>query len=165
MILDTAWSPVSGNTFFATAGRDKLVKVWRLFKDLSQQKFEPTETISRRSAVTAIAFTCDQEEKLACLVVGEEDGLISFHVFDLQNGPSLKKSWDMDEFSMAKTVTRLQWRPKRQDKANQPHTQLAIAVADGSIQVLRVDWETAYFESSHRQTPKEISGQIGPLTQ
>jgi len=145
MILDGAWSPVSGNPFFATAGRDKLVKLWHLAKGASEHLFE---TISRRSAITAISFTCDQDKNLACLVVGEEDGLISFHVFDLRNGVSLQKSWDLDVFSCAaKAITRAQWRPRSEDDPVREPMKLAIAAADGSVRILKVSWVDAYYES------------------
>lgn len=146
MILDAAWSPVSGDIRFATAGRDKTVKLWQLGNDAPTPQFELVATISRRSAVTAIAFTCSQDENLLCLVVGEEDGLLSIHVFTLQDGPSLRKSWDVDEFSTAKAVTRVQWRPRLHDEAREEHSQLAVAAADGSVRVLKVDWVAAYLE-------------------
>lgn len=157
MILDAAWCPVSGQTFFATAGRDKLVKIWHLAEDGPQQKFELVETISRRSAVTAISFTCDHDEKLACLVLGEEDGLISFHVFALENVLALQKSWDMHEISAAKAVTRVQWRSKLHDKTDQAPMHLAVAAADGSIRILMVHWVTTYYESLQAQAHNDAS--------
>jgi elongator complex protein 2 len=146
MILDAAWSPVEGNTFFATAGRDKLVRIWQLRNEGSQKKFELVETISRHSAVTALSFTCDQDKGLACLAVGEEDGLLSFHVFALQDSLTPQKSWDMEEFSVAKAVTRVQWRPQTYDEKNHAPTYLAVAASDGSVRILTVCWATVYRE-------------------
>lgn len=152
MILDAAWFPSNRNIFFATAGRDKLIKLWQLTNDGSRGKFELVETISRRSAVTAIAFTCDHDKKLACLVVGEEDGHISFHVFDVQVGILLQKSWESVEIRTAKAVTRLEWRQKPHDISDLVPDLLAVAAADGSIQVLRVHWATVYHECMSQQT-------------
>jgi elongator complex protein 2 len=152
MILDAAWSPISGNVFFATAGRDKVVKLWQIAKDRSRREFELVGTIPRRSAVTAISFTCDRDENLVCLVVGDEDGLISFHVFTVKDGLSLQKSWDREELSSAKAVTRVQWRPKLRDETSEAPARLAVAAADGSVRILTVRWVTAYLESAASQS-------------
>jgi elongator complex protein 2 len=149
MVLDAAWLPstVSGKVFFATAGRDKVVKLWRLASNGSKPQFELVDTLARRSAVTAISFTCDRDQKLICLAVGEEDGLLSLHVFTLRDGLSLQKSWDVEEFSAAKAVTRVQWRPRMKEEAGEESSRLAVAAADGSVRVLRVDWMAGFLES------------------
>lgn len=142
MILDAAWSPVHEHTFFATAGRDKLIKLWHLVKDGPQQAFALVETITRLSAVTAISFSSNRDQNLACLAAGEEDGLLSFHLFTLDNNLSLLKSWDMDTvYCPAKSVTRIEWRPGSKYETSQAGTHLAIAVADGSVRVILVAWE------------------------
>ena len=149
MILDAAWSPVRGHAFFATGGRDKLVKLWHLVNDGSQQQFALAETITRRSAVTAISFTSNRDRSLVCLVVGDEDGLMSFHVFALGNVPSLLNSWDMDTLDCpAKLVTRIQWRPESKDETGKEGTHLAVAAADGSVRILLIDWEESFKEAS-----------------
>jgi elongator complex protein 2 len=149
MILDAAWSPVRGHTFFATGGRDKLVKLWHLINDGPQQQFTLVETITRRSAVTAISFTSNRDQSLACLAVGEEDGLMSFHVFALENVLSLLKSWGMDTLDCpAKSVTRIQWRPESEYETSKEGTHLAVAAADGSVRIFLVDWEESFKEAS-----------------
>ena len=148
MILDAAWSPVSRHTFFATAGRDKLVKLWQLVSEGPHQKFVLADTITRNSAVTAISFTYERHGKLACLAVGEEDGLMSFHVFSLQESVSMLNSWDMDTVCCpAKAVTRIQWRPKFDYETDEEGTQLAVAAADGSVRVLWIDWVKVHEKS------------------
>ena len=146
MILDAAWSPVGGHTCFATAGRDKLVKFWQLHDHQTNPKFTLAETITRRSAVTAISFTCSQDEKVICLAVGEEDGLISFHLYAVQYGLSLLSSWDMDTiYCPAKAINKIQWRPKDTDETG---TSLATAAGDGSVRILRVDWISTDYQRS-----------------
>ena len=102
--------------------------------------------------MTAISFTYDRDENLVCLVLGDEDGLISFHVFTLKDGLSLQKSWDMEELSTAKAVTRVQWRPKLQGETSEAPARLAVAAADGSVRILTVHWVKAYLESVASQS-------------
>ncbi|KAK5100031.1 Elongator subunit elp2 [Exophiala xenobiotica] len=140
MILDAAWSPVGGYPFFATAGRDKTVKLWGhalRYAETASDEFCLTTSLARPSAVTAIDMTCDEEEVYAILVVGEEDGRLSIHSFDLET-LKLKKSIELD--SLSKAVNRVAWRAAWPTWAKDgPGAQLAIAGADGSVRVLRVD--------------------------
>ena len=142
MILDAAWSQSAQSCFFATAGRDKLVKVWQL----EGAKFVLTTSISRQLPITSIAFTCDREQRLACLAVGEEDGQISIHVLnDLTL--ELVASTDIDvAVCPSKAVTRLAWRPAGAEHADADadadDSQLAVASADSSVRIMQVGWES-----------------------
>jgi len=140
MILDAAWSPIGGYPFFATAGRDKTVKLWghaSRYAETPSDGFSLITTLARPSAVTAIDMTYDEEEQYALLVVGEEDGRLSLHSFDLAT-LELKKSVELD--GLSKTVNRVSWRPAWPTWAKDGSgVQLAIAGADGSVRILRVD--------------------------
>jgi elongator complex protein 2 len=139
MILDAAWLPSSQHCVFATAGRDKLVKVWQL----EGAAFVYKITISRQLPITSIAFTCDKEQRLTCLAIGEENGQISIHVLDVAT-LKLVTSMDIDmAICPSKTVTRLAWRPQSTENAAADCSQLAIASADSSVRVTRVRWESA----------------------
>ncbi|KAJ9651936.1 Elongator subunit elp2 [Neophaeococcomyces mojaviensis] len=157
MILDAAWSPSDGLPFFATAGRDKTVKLWVL-QDLNSQQlanakeqstiepqFELFTTLTRPSAVTAISITCDADEHHAVLAVGEDDGTLSVHVLSTSD-LKLQTSIELEKAScLRRTVNRLAWRPHwpkyMKDAKGVP---LAVAGADGSVRILRIDIEALY---------------------
>jgi len=153
MILDAAWSPVGSHPFFATAGRDKTVKLW-MCQDvrnqpedvheqaMSKPQFELRTTLTRPSAVTAISFTCNHDRTRAVLAVGEDDGNLSVHIFDV-NDLELQVSVDLErDMCLRKTVNRLAWQPDWSEYAEDgPGAQLAVAGADGSVRILRIDVE------------------------
>jgi elongator complex protein 2 len=139
MILDAAWSPSGQNCFFATAGRDKLVKLWQL----EGTTFIVRTTISRQFPITSIDFVCDKVQRLASLAVGEENGKVSIHVFDVLS-LKLVASMDIDEaICPSKAVTRLAWRPQVPGSTDACGSQLAVASADASVRVMHVKWECA----------------------
>jgi elongator complex protein 2 len=71
MILDAAWAPTS-LPVFATAGRDKQVKVWA--KDQEAAGFTHKATIAEDSPVTAIDFLDTSFDDQLYLAVGTETG-------------------------------------------------------------------------------------------
>lgn len=77
MILDAAWAPLLGETrTFATAGRDKQVKVW--MRKGADGKFGLAKAIAQEHPVTAIDFLPRVSEKgNVVLAVGTEGGKIS----------------------------------------------------------------------------------------
>lgn len=149
MILDAAWSPIGGRPFFATAGRDKVVKIWGC-KDREDPDDDPVfyelSSIKRDSAVTAVDFTCCVDEQFAVLAVGEESGTISIHVFHVDHSTrplSSYRSIVVDgNLSPSKAITRLAWRPdSRRHSITDRATHLAVAAADGSVRLLRINVE------------------------
>jgi elongator complex protein 2 len=71
MILDAAWAPTS-LPVFATAGRDKQVKIWA--KDQDAAGFTHKATIAEENSVTAIDFLDTPIGDLLYLAVGTETG-------------------------------------------------------------------------------------------
>lgn len=146
MILDAASSPIGGNPFFATAGRDKSVKLWSA--EYVDDKTEYSSFIEKRvlkfdSATTAVDFTCDRSQAFAVLAIGEESGNLSIHFFDIHNDLALAKSIDIPrEKCPTKTVNQLAWRPDSEsyDK-DSLGSQLAVAAVDGSLRIIRIDLE------------------------
>lgn len=164
MILDAAWCPLREANLFVTAGRDKTVKFWHHSqaahdpdrdaneKVLKEDQFEHIKTITRQSPVTAVSLICGSSEKKALLAVGEEDGSLSLHVFDI-DALQIQKSIELDtSLCLPKTVTKLAWRPaaascsegnsKSTEERSKPASgrwQLAIAGADGSVRILGFD--------------------------
>ncbi|MCJ1367719.1 hypothetical protein MMC16_006853 [Acarospora aff. strigata] len=77
MILDGAWAPTSSGRIFATAGRDKLVKLWQ-----EQGKdFLYKATISASHSVTAVAFLPKLLYDNLYIASGTENGTISLNGF------------------------------------------------------------------------------------
>jgi elongator complex protein 2 len=149
MILDAAWSSASIVPLFATAGRDKTVKIWAS-ADGNRHDFVCKTTITRSAPVTAIAICDSSEGSLACLAVGEETGKLSYHILSVEtfrNGGSKHaephKSFEIEErLCPSKAVTRLAWRPagSQQRDADGPD-ELAVASADSSLRILSIDWQ------------------------
>lgn len=74
MILDAAWAPLDGEgRAFATAGRDKVVKLWGV--DVEKGGLGLKSTIQEETPVTAVDFADRMsEDGSTCLAVGTELG-------------------------------------------------------------------------------------------
>lgn len=89
MILDGAWAP-SGTTTdgvesraFATAGRDKNVKVWAL---TAEGNFGLCATIADEHPVTAVDILSRQDESGHCLLAsGNDAGKVKIHTLKIDN--------------------------------------------------------------------------------
>ncbi|OTA61055.1 WD domain-containing protein [Hypoxylon sp. EC38] len=85
MILDGAWAPFTDSLVFATAGRDKQVKIWRqASSDSADSGITCRTTIPESHPVTAIDFLPRTVEKgTLLLAVGTEIGKISIYSIDV----------------------------------------------------------------------------------
>ncbi|KAF7513600.1 hypothetical protein GJ744_008894 [Endocarpon pusillum] len=149
MILDAAWCVKSTWPVFATAGRDKTVKIWASLDDKNQQ-FTCRTNIVREAAVTAIDFYNNSAGNLACLAVGEETGQLSYHVIPVDAYKSshgeqvepLRSVEIVKRLCPSKAITRLAWRPRDLGRLGiGAPSQLAVASADSSLRILSIDWE------------------------
>ncbi len=149
MILDTAWCAISTWPLFATAGRDKAVKIWASMDD-KNQKFICRTNIMRESAVTAIDFCGNYAKNLACLAVGEETGQLSYHIIPVEpfrssDGKQVEPLRSMEiakRLCPSKAITRLAWRPSGlQRRGTGTPSELAVASADSSLRILSIDWK------------------------
>lgn len=77
MVLDCCWSP--DGTFFATASRDKTVKLW---KQNPNQEWTAVYTLKMTESVTAVDIASSPNGPL--LAVGTESGSISLHTVDVK---------------------------------------------------------------------------------
>ncbi|KAK4148099.1 WD40-repeat-containing domain protein [Dichotomopilus funicola] len=149
MILDAAWAPAvklgqdSQETvrIFATAGRDKLVKIW-LRKPGDGSQFELAKAIPRDHPVTALDFIPETEDGQPLqLAVGTEAGKVSIFALAVKlDGSSGEVSVEVvstlevpNELSLPKAVTQLAWRPVREESKSTE--ELAIAGEDGSLRI------------------------------
>ncbi|KAI0722960.1 WD40 repeat-like protein [Earliella scabrosa] len=110
IIWDCAWAP-EGDVF-ATASRDKTVKIWRC-PDESGQKWTAIATVPTSAAATAVAFAPDaSESKARTLAIGLESGEILIHTSP-RNDPSQWSNALTIPRDMAHIdhIHRLAWRP------------------------------------------------------
>jgi elongator complex protein 2 len=148
MILDLAWSAAGDVPFFATAGRDKTIKIWAPL-NLEDHGFVCRTSIARTAPVTAIDIGDPLDEGLICLAAGEETGKLSYHIISVgafRDGPSeplepLQSVEIEDRLCPTKAVLRLAWRPAgSQWQGADASDELAVASADSSLRILRIGW-------------------------
>lgn len=77
MIQDAAWGPTAGGRIFATAGRDKLVKLWQA----NGKQILCNATIAASHSVTAVAFLPTILHQTLYIAYGTENGSISVNGF------------------------------------------------------------------------------------
>ena len=77
MILSAAWAPAVFGSAFATAGRDKVVKIWAT----QGNEFECMTTIQAPSPVTSVDFLSQALGDELFLAVGAENGDLVLHSF------------------------------------------------------------------------------------
>jgi elongator complex protein 2 len=152
MILDAAWAP-SSNRAFATAGREKSVKIWAK-DEVEGDSFTCRATIAEEHPVTAIDFPdMTLEDGSVYLAVGTEAGRVRIYSVDL------KESFSVAEVELAypryvslptfqfkadissnypyptKPITQLAWKPSKVDAEGEVNMELAIASEDSSLRI------------------------------
>lgn len=152
MLLDAAWAPLGSRTgkrdgaeskpvhVFATAGRDKQVKVW--MRKGAEGKFEAATTIPEEHPVTAIDFLPrPREDGSLVLAMGTERGKLSVLILSIEDGSAVVAS-RMDvpsDLCLRKAVLQLAWRPIRSGPqargAGNEAAELAIAGEDGTVRI------------------------------
>lgn len=143
MILDCTWSPATNPLFFATASRDKSVKIWSASYKNGTEHFELQHTLKFANAVTATCMTCNSDESITLLAVGEEDGRISIQVLDTKTSQiNVVKSVEVERsLCPSRGINRLAWRPRFAGYLPATVYQLAVASTDGSVRILQFDQE------------------------
>ncbi|KAL2815878.1 6-phosphofructo-2-kinase-domain-containing protein [Aspergillus granulosus] len=138
MILDGDWAPMSESQtsqIFATAGRDKSIKLWQL----TGESIECKTTIPARSSVTAVKFLPHIYNGFIFLATGEQDGKVAIHQIKVDGlEPSPLVGLDRDQ-SPSKTITELSWRPLPQAaEGHNLNFELAVASEDTSIRIYSI---------------------------
>ncbi|KAI1422164.1 WD40-repeat-containing domain protein [Xylaria sp. FL1777] len=130
MILDAAWAP-SSRVVFATAGRDKTVKLWRRGEE--DAEIACVTTIAETHSVTAIDFLPRlSKDGQFVLAVGTEAGKISIHSLDSTSLAAASSFTLHPELCLAKPVLQLAWRPQADS------SELAVAGDDSSLRIYRI---------------------------
>ena len=134
MILGCAWAPAAVGHVFATAGRDKSVKIWRLFEETC----DCITTINANTAVTAVAFSPKAQGEEIYLAYGTEEGVITLVLLD-KLGLSVVDRIDIDRrISPSATVNSLRWRPDSNSLGPDMKGQLASANDDHSVRIYNI---------------------------
>ncbi|KAI9746512.1 MAG: hypothetical protein M1818_000225 [Claussenomyces sp. TS43310] len=140
MILDAAWAP-SPRPAFATAGRDKQVRLW------SECSAEPKEfacqnSITEEAAITAVDFAdAVSEGGRAYLAVGMETGRFAVYVINLSDMAVVRRHQVDSSLCPSRSVTQLAWRPSNMRdtaadaKMEERDTELAVASEDCSLRI------------------------------
>ncbi|KAG0160429.1 hypothetical protein PDIDSM_7958 [Penicillium digitatum] len=135
MILGAAWAPATTDHVFATAGRDKSVKIWQK----SEDTFVCKTTVGLTSAVSAIAFLSATHKGTYVIAVGEDNGVISIHriVADTLEAHHIVT---IDKVaSPSKAITQLSWRPVPAAEADTRNRfELAVASEDTSTRIYAI---------------------------
>ena len=143
MILGAAWAPLSSQLIFATAGRDKLVKLWRV----EENNFRPKTAISASAPVTSVEFHPERRNSCMLLAAGTETGQVTLAL--VNDSASLVKLIDLGpELCPALAVNQLTWQPRKAPPSNGYYTErdervslLGVASEDCSVRILAIpDW-------------------------
>lgn len=130
MILDCAWAPTAAGYYFATAGRDKSVKIWQLQHE--RQGFQCMASIPQLAAVTAVAFEPVINAGTVRLAVGLEDGQIGIWSCNVATGQA-ESSIDVEgSLQPSGVINKLAWRPIRDGP---PRPLLAACSDDCSVRI------------------------------
>ena len=81
MILDACWGPLEAGRVFATAGRDKTVKIW----SITTVGTECTTMLVAASSVTTVDISSQLSQKDMVVAIATETGNISLHILQPPN--------------------------------------------------------------------------------
>ncbi|EIM88259.1 WD40 repeat-like protein [Stereum hirsutum FP-91666 SS1] len=132
IIWDCSWSPQGD--IFATASRDKTVKIWTLKETTDAEKWTATATIKLKEAATAVAFGKDHDSQRV-LAVGLETGHI--HIYT----GATPANWTLSTIvnpGMAHIdqIYQMAWRPDVGENEELRH--LASCSEDGTLRILSI---------------------------
>ncbi|KAH8733500.1 WD40-repeat-containing domain protein [Ilyonectria robusta] len=133
MILDAAWAP-STTPLFATAGRDKQVRVWasKASED-GKLQFTQTASIPCGAPVTSVDFLSQSVNSSFVLAVGTELGRLTLCLVK-EDGSEVVEKPACAAFCLPKAVLQLAWRPVAREGAERAY-EIAVAGEDTSLRV------------------------------
>ncbi|KAH9943104.1 WD40 repeat-like protein [Epithele typhae] len=138
IVWDCAWAP-EGDAF-ATASRDKTVKVWRQV-EAGDHKWTAVATIAVDAAATAVAFAPapgDQETTRRTLAIGLESGEIQIYTSPRDKPAQWKKALTIgNRLAHIDHVHCLAWRPAEAQRDGHGIS-LASCGEDGTLKLLTV---------------------------
>lgn len=134
MILGAAWAPAAAGSVFATAGRDKSIKIWQK----EENTFVCKTTMALSSPVSAISFLPVPHKNNFILAAGEDNGSVSIHritVDGLEAQPVVTVDPTM---APSKTITQLSWRPVSPSSDDSSSFDLAVGSEDSSMRIYAI---------------------------
>jgi elongator complex protein 2 len=135
MILGAAWAPATTEPVFATAGRDKSVKIWHK----AEGTFVCKTTVALTSAVSAIAFLPVPYKNSFVLAAGEDSGAVSIHRISSDSHEAQHVVTIDKLIAPSRAITRLSWRPVPiADADNYDRFELAVASEDTSTRIYTI---------------------------
>ena len=81
MILDACWAPLEAGGVFATAGRDKAVKLWKM----ADEGVDCTTVITNTTAITAVDLAPKLVDGQLLVARGAESGDVAVHTVELNS--------------------------------------------------------------------------------
>ncbi|KAH7318546.1 elongator protein 2 [Stachybotrys elegans] len=136
MILDAAWAP-SQTPMFATAGRDKQVKIWRLQEaEDGKTSFAQVTAVPCPSSVTSVDFLGRMIGDKCLLAIGTETGRLGIYVLAADGSTFSEIPLDAG-LSLPKSILQLAWRPVSDDVVAKH--ELAVAGDDSSLRLYAFD--------------------------
>ncbi|CAK7268999.1 Elongator subunit elp2 [Sporothrix epigloea] len=148
MVLDCAWAPfTNGRRVFATAGRDKTVKLWlSSVEEGAPPSFDVAAIVNQDEPVTAIDFLWRTTSSTApnipqlVLAVGTESGRLAVFKLDAATlAISDRQEFGLGDALLSGPVRQLAWRPKTDEQDDGAHADLAVAGEDGTLRVYRYE--------------------------
>ncbi|KAB5563216.1 WD repeat domain-containing protein [Coniochaeta sp. 2T2.1] len=142
MILDAAWAPTleGGIRVFATAGRDKQVKIW--VRRGEGEKFVLGKAVAFEGPVTAVDFLGRRgRDGAVVLAVGTEGGRIAVVRLAVgeEEGVEVRGLETVgDRLCLPKAVLQLAWRPIETEGKGDGACDLAVAGEDSSLRIYKV---------------------------
>jgi elongator complex protein 2 len=135
MILGAAWAPTTAERIFATAGRDKSVKIWQR----TEEAFVCKTIIALTSAVSAVAFLPTPYKNNFILAAGEDTGAVSIHRIAIDSLEAQQIAAIDRLIAPSKTITQLSWRPvPAADVDSRTQFELAVASEDTSTRIYAI---------------------------
>ncbi|KAJ4311544.1 Elongator subunit elp2 [Fusarium piperis] len=135
MILDAAWAPAPSTApVFATAGRDKQVRIWAAKPgEDGKLKFAQAAAIPCASPVTSVDFIPQPVNGRFVLAVGTELGRLNLYLIK-EDGTDAVEKPACEAFCLPKAVLQLAFRPAAREGSDRAY-ELAIAGEDSSVRV------------------------------
>ncbi|KAJ5166493.1 Elongator complex protein 2 [Penicillium canariense] len=135
MILGAAWAPITTQRIFATAGRDKSVKIWQKTEDA----FTCRTTIALISAGSAIAFLPTTYKDSFIVAVGEDSGAVSVHRIAIDNLEAQHIVTIDPLIAPSRAITQVSWRPvPTANVDSRTRFELAVASEDTSTRIYAI---------------------------
>ncbi|KAG9219260.1 hypothetical protein CCMSSC00406_0001670 [Pleurotus cornucopiae] len=136
IIWDCAWS--DDGAIFATASRDKTVRIWSIKDNEGKSKWAPAATIKTKESATSVDLCGLPSQEKRVLAIGLESGEIIIFTNPRGSPSDWQQHLSLDK-SMAHVdhVYRLAWRPATAADGTERH--LASCGEDGVLKIHRID--------------------------